>query len=271
MFINKVKYKVQSGLINVFRKKPIGVAMFHFGRCGSTVVSELLNQNPDIKWDNELMNMVGSGKNQVWDDKFENDRLKILLNRYSRTKEKAYGFETKAIQEADLGRDVLGINFSMYMDYLTKYGMSKFVILKRKNLLKQLFSIERIVQSKKTHYYKGEEKVKTKLHFDPNNAIYGNYKGDIVSIFETLENQYEVIENELRKRHLDYVILSYEDDIEKNPMDAYTKICDFINVAKSDVVVKQVKIGTTLLLDQISNPEDTINHLNDTPYAWMLK
>jgi LPS sulfotransferase NodH len=148
--------------------------------------------------------------------------------------------------------------------------MTKFIILKRKNILKQLWSIERAIQNKKLHYHIREEKIKTKLRFDPNNAIYGNYKGDIVSIFETLENQYEVIENELRKRHLDYVILSYEDDIEKNPMDADTKICDFINVAKSDVVVKQFKIGKSSLLDEISNPEDIINHLKDTPYTWML-
>jgi hypothetical protein len=54
MGIKKVKYLIKSALINRFEKKPLAVAMFHIGRVGSTVVSELLNQNPDIKWDNEL-------------------------------------------------------------------------------------------------------------------------------------------------------------------------------------------------------------------------
>jgi LPS sulfotransferase NodH len=268
--IKKIKYKLIQSFHRNCRSKPKGVAMFHFGRVGSTVVGELLNQNPDIKWDNELFQILYSNNRKLIDTKFENDWLKILLNRYSRTKQKVYGFETKAIQEAHLGKDFLNIDFSLYLDELTKYGMSKFIILKRKNILKQLWSIERAIQNKKLHYHIGEEKIKTKLHFDPNNAIYGNYKGDIVSIFETLENQYEVIENELKSRKLDYLVLNYEDHIEKNPIDAYTKICDFINVSKSDVDVKQFKIGKSSLLDEISNPEDIINHLKDTPYAWML-
>jgi hypothetical protein len=41
-------------------------------------------------------------------------------------------------------------------------------------------------------------------------------------------------------------------------------------VAKSDVVVKQFKIGKSSLLDEISNPEALMNHLKDTPYKWML-
>jgi LPS sulfotransferase NodH len=270
MGIKKVKYLIKSALINRFKKKPLGVAMFHFGRVGSTVVSELLNQNPNIKWDNELFQILYSNNGKLIDTKFENDWLKILLNRYSRTKQKVYGFETKAIQEARLGKDFLNIDFSLYLDELTKDGMTKFIILKRKNILKQLLSIERAIQNKKFHYHKGEVKIKTKLHFDPKRAIYGDYKGDIISVFKKLENQYEVIENELKSRKLDYLVLNYEDHIEKNPIDAYTKICDFINVAKSDVVVKQFKIGKSSLLDEISNPEALMNHLKDTPYKWML-
>jgi hypothetical protein len=139
MGLRKLNYLINSAFINRFKKNPLGVAMFHFGRVGSTVVSELLNQNPNIKWDNELMCTLGSNKCDLFDKDYENDWLKILLNRYSRTKQKVYGFETKAIQQADLGRDALNMNFSVYMDYLSKYGMSKFLILKRKNILKQVF------------------------------------------------------------------------------------------------------------------------------------
>lgn len=39
-FINEINKKSQ-----IPDKKPTGIAMFHFGRVGSTVVSELLNQH----------------------------------------------------------------------------------------------------------------------------------------------------------------------------------------------------------------------------------
>lgn len=270
MGLRKLNYLVKSALINRFKKKPLGVGMFHFGRVGSTVLSELLNQNPNIKWDNELFQILKMKPKPIFDTKYEKDWLKILLNRYSRTKEIVYGFETKAIREVHLGIEFLNIDFSLYLDVLTKYGFTKFIILKRKNILKQLLSIERAIQNKKFHYHKGEKKIKTKLHFNPKTAVYGDYKGDIINIFEKLEKQYEVIENELKRRNLDYLVINYEDHIEKNPIDAYTKICDFINVANSDVEVKQFKIGKSSLLDEISNPEEITNHLEDTPYAWML-
>ncbi len=79
--------------------------MFHFGRCGSTVLSDLFAQTSSIKWDNELFQILKCNKNKPYDLLFEVNYLNILSNRLFRTKEKIYGFETKAIDSAHFSEE----------------------------------------------------------------------------------------------------------------------------------------------------------------------
>lgn len=151
MGLRKVKYLIKSACLNRFKSKPTGVAMFHFGRVGSTVLSELLNQHPGIKWDNELFQLLkNNNKRLIYDLKYEKDWIKILTNRFCRTNEKIYGFETKPINEAHLGKDFYPTSFEDYLDTLLEVGFSKFIILKRKNMLKQMISIQRAIEQNKS-------------------------------------------------------------------------------------------------------------------------
>lgn len=138
--IKKLKYD----LLNFIpRKKPVGITMYHFGRVGSTVVSELLNHHPSIKWDGEIFHILKNNPEGVFDTKYEQDSLKILENRYKRTKQSVYGFEIKAIEQAHLGKSYLDMDFDAFHQRMVQMGFSRFILLKRTNIVKQLVSIQR--------------------------------------------------------------------------------------------------------------------------------
>ncbi|QXP80030.1 MULTISPECIES: hypothetical protein [Winogradskyella] len=197
--------------------------------------------------------------------------FQILINRYSRTKEVFYGFETKAINEAHLGKDFLNMDFELYLDKLVKLGFKKFVILKRRNYFKQVFSIARGIENKQFHF-KNEDKLKiNKINFNPEKVTYGDFKGDLLEVFKRFENQYQHIENLIKSKGLDYLELFYEDHIEKDPTVSYGLICEYLGVQLFDEVsIQQKKIAHKNIFDEIKDPELVKNYLLDTEYSWML-
>ncbi|MHA7943008.1 hypothetical protein ACJOV8_008040 [Formosa sp. 3Alg 14/1] len=266
------KYQLLHFYYRNFKKKPKGVAMFHFGRCGSTVVSELLNQHPSIKWDNELFQIIKMGKPKLFDVNYEKDMFKVLVNRYSRTREEFYGFETKAIKEAHLGSSYLNLEFQTYLDELIDLGFNKFIILKRRNYLKQVFSIARGIENKQFHFKNKENLKGKKINFDPQKVVYGNMQEDILKVFNRIEERYELLEKTLKEKGVEYLEIYYEDHIEEDPNLAYQLICDYIDaLPHNKVEIKQKKISGHSILDEMIEPELVMNHLRNTQYEWMLK
>lgn len=244
--------------------------MFHFGRCGSTVTSELLNQHPDIKWDNELFDNLQRNPKGFIDTQYETDYVKILNNRFKRTKEKIYGFEIKAHNNAHFHRGYLNTDLDEFIDTLFKQGFGTIIILKRKNYLKQLISIARGIQNQKFHYKKNEVVSLDKTHLNPKNAVYGNFKGELIKILEGFDKQYDLIDDLLEKKGVSSLKLNYEDHIEKNPVIAYNSICRYLNISAEEVKVKQKKISSGKILNEVLEPNILINYLSNTPYEWML-
>jgi hypothetical protein len=64
--------------------------------------------------------------------------------------------------------------------------------------------------------------------------------------------------------------LSYEEDIEKDPKIAYSRVCEFMNIPRQDVSVNLSKTNPFPLKDMIENFDEVKNTLSGTPYEWML-
>jgi LPS sulfotransferase NodH len=152
-----------------------------------------------------------------------------------------------------------------------KLGFKKFVVLKRRNYLKQVFSVARGIENKQFHF-KNEEKLKiNKINFDPEKVIYGNFNGGLIEVFKGFEKQYQYIEDVIKSKGFDYLELFYEDHIEKDPINSYHLINEYIGVQLFDKVsVRQKKIASNSIFDEINNPERVKQYLLDTEYSWML-
>ena len=65
--------------------------------------------------------------------------------------------------------------------------------------------------------------------------------------------------------------LTYEDDIEADPIVAYHKICQFLNVQPQNVAPNLVRINARPLSELIQNYREVFDTLSGTPYEWMLE
>jgi hypothetical protein len=246
------------------------VAMFHFGRCGSTVIGNILNVHPQIKWDSEVFERVRAGK--IEEPDLSIGLISILKNRINKFHKDAYGFETKAFPEEHLRPNVLNMNISQYIDKLIELGFTYFIILKRNNYLRFLTSLYIGWKSETWHVKNNSEFKKEKVTIEPGNVRIGDeYKPSLLQLLKDLDTYYLQIEQELHERKIPFLKLIYEEDIEQNPEIAYNKICKFIKVKEipGKVIIKKQNPGS--LQELIENYDELKSYLNNSNYSWMLK
>jgi hypothetical protein len=240
--------------------------MIHFGRCGSTVIANLLNQHPEIKWHGEIYSEFL--KKQIPEVKMTSDPNKILDLRMGLYPSKYFGFELKAFDAADLGPKVLNQDFENYYHLLSEKGFRKFVILERKNFLKQIVSIQIGLKTKVMHKSSGESADLFKVFIDPGNVTIGFEHYDLLSAFQLYENSYSRIYSTIDKENL--LRLVYEDDVLPGPKLAYEKICEFISLEPEAVDVNLSRTNPYRLNELIINYQEIQKLLQGTKYECFL-
>ena len=109
--------------------------MFHVGRCGSTVLGDLLDQHPLVKWDREIY-FRRFARNRFELKPF--DSRKYLRHQMVVAGSRFYGFEVKFLENQHLA--IVGAGLSDYVQQLRDVGVMHYVILERKNYLRMLIS-----------------------------------------------------------------------------------------------------------------------------------
>jgi hypothetical protein len=65
--------------------------------------------------------------------------------------------------------------------------------------------------------------------------------------------------------------LSYEADIEQNPLAAYSKVCSFLHLPEERVTVTRTRTNPYPMREMVENWSDIVKVLSGTPYEWMLE
>jgi len=248
------------------RKKRLGnISMLHLGRCGSSVLGYLLNQHSKIHWDSELFHFIYD--KELVELKMTNDPINLLKIKMSWPLKEYYGFETKFTKEEHLRKELVNMDLLKYLSTLTDIGFNKFIILKRKNYLKQILSLILATKTKNFHTNKEmKEAVKVKINYD--NSWFGTLNDSLINIFEYLDRSYAEVENCLYQK--DILKLTYEDDILEDPMIALKKVCDFLDIEYNNPVNVFKRTNPFELKDSIENFDELAAHLRNTRFAWML-
>jgi hypothetical protein len=109
-----------------------GIIFFHQGRCGSSVVADLLGRHPKISSNGEIFNRYMKKKRLP--TRFENMlrmRRALSFPDYAVVEVKYFGCQ-------HLG--LIGISINDFVDAAKQCGFRKFIILNRHNYLKQIVS-----------------------------------------------------------------------------------------------------------------------------------
>ena len=242
------------------------VALLYTGRCGATLIGHLLAQHPDVNWGGELLNHASTRyKHFAWQEK---QPIKIIEQKMYQKPLSVYGFESKALQGGHLRPNWVNMSTQTYINSLLKVGFSLFIVIKRENYINRAVS-SLIAKKRKKWTANLDETVKLEtVYLDLNRFRYGDDFIPLLDHFKQLDLHYEMLSTLLKGKPV--LSLSYEAEIEPDPILAYTKVCDFIGIESAPVSLQCQKIDPYHLCDVISNFDEVVNALRNTQWAWML-
>jgi hypothetical protein len=240
-----------------------GVFFFHQGRCGSSVVADLLGQHPKISSYSEIFNRYFNKRRLPTkpENMLRSTRLRAFAN-YSVVEAKFFECQHLA---------VLGLSVGEFVNLVRSCGFRKFIILNRYNYLRKVIS-EKIGFVRGRYVYRVNEDTPPLITIclDVENVSILGKTAPIVDLFMYMDEQYQRLRTALAGE--DVLELSYEEDIFNDPMVAYTKVCDWLGVESSPVQVRQRKTPSIMDLNKvIENWSSVVEALSGTRYAWMVK
>jgi hypothetical protein len=232
--------------------------IFHAGRCGSTVLTSMINQNVELFCDGENFTHHFS-----WLNKSAPEFLEHRLNYAERTKPHV-GFEFKFFRGLNL--KAFDNSNEALLDALSGSKVKKFIFLRRKNSLARMASTLIALKRKEYNSPVGQAVELPKIVMPVDALWLGEWRGSLLEMCDWIEEQYYSFKSNFD----DVLSLSYEDDIQGDPVVAYTKFCQYLGVEEHDAVPRFQKIVTQPLSETIKNWSAVAGALKGTRHEWML-
>ena len=249
------------------KKRPGVVIMLHIGRCGSTVLANMLDQNPEIYWDGKTARKV----HELYGDAVAKlDISAWFKQQFSISGDRYYGFEFKILRDQYV--NIFDKTMADFLEIWKSIGVTHFILLYRGNTLNQAISHYSGLSNKVWHISSDSERQSAKNSFtiDFEHVTTGSGKGlPLKEYLREIENTKNEIRNILQGCNL--LELEYERDIlEAGPQAAYQNICEFLDISAREVVVKNKKVLALSPSEAVENYNDAVQALSGTEFEWML-
>jgi hypothetical protein len=245
------------GPFSLFRKT--NICMWHTGRCGSTVLADLIKKDGRIDWGSEILEGVSINPPL---QALNNDEIakhlvyRIINKRQKIAATRPFGFEMKLWHYKRLNLEIPDV-----LNILDKIGFNKHIILERRNYLRVGVSAKVAKASGQTHLMQGQKIRPTKIEFNVSDDRL--QKG-----IELHEKFYRDLKKILPSG---FLYICYEDDIESNPYAGYTKVLEYLGYDPKPISTQFMKTNPKKLSEIIENYDEVNNYLAKTPYHWMIK
>lgn len=252
------------------------VMMFHYGRCGSTVLSDMLSQQDRILCLGEIYNfnldysdvdLLEPIAQMVSSNRFDhaaislNDAITFLESVITASKIGAEKdivvFEVK---QYDFDRRVFDFSLSEFLSGLEERFNLEVILLERINLFDRYLS-ERL--SQKTGIY----------HLKPDQSCVAHQRLTVDTVDLSMyifKEAADYLRNRMFLVDFNPCCITYEHDISKNPYIAFYKICTLLGV---DATHPQINFGLTTPKEKeniINNFNDVLDVLKKNGFAWMI-
>lgn len=243
--------------------------MFHYGRCGSTVVTDLVGQHPDVFWDGEVFQEMFRGR--LPEQRLTRHPSRLLRLRRLRAGHRFYGFETKFHPAYHLGAAVLDMEPAELVERLERLGFENFIVLERRNYLRQQISEEvGRRRGRVWHQAAGSRPVLHPIVLDVDRVRFGGWRLPLIASFEERDRLYEIQKDLLRgTRHL---WMTYEQDVRDDPRIGYRRIVELLGLRpQDDVRILRSRTNPFPLRKILQNFDEVSAALRGTSYEWMLE
>jgi hypothetical protein len=248
------------------RDRSGNIAMLHAGRCGSSVLADMLNQHSDIRWANEPFENMLPAYYRMSSAK---RAYHVISNSMHARPAKYYGFDSKYLPEQHLRPELANKSPEQYIALLDSLGFNYFILLNRRNHLRRAISVQIGSQTGQWNTAHPNEIRRATVRLDPQRFVSYGKEMPLKQYFHSLDTTYAVIKQHLAERRL--LELVYEDDIQHDPRLAYMRTCHFLGIDAQPVNVRLQKINLKPIHELVENFEEVETCLNGTEYEWMLR
>lgn len=254
--------KILSDLI-FSRTNQIRICCFHFGRCGSTLLGNMLAGHPQLDWKGEIFHAFHERENR--DEVIE--PFSVIQGLLAESSFRNFGFETK-FQHLDCNG--LNVELEAYVSSLKDLGFEKLMIIVRRNYLRQAISVARGQATGEWHVSSTDPKPEFRpIEFDIENVSLGGVNRSMIDCFDFLDRQYEFAEETFHRMGLDFLKIQYEDDLENDPISGYRKSLSWLGLRFSKPQISVRRLECRPLAHAVSNFSKVRDCLAGTKYEWM--
>lgn len=238
--------------------------MLHIGRCGSSVIGRMLNAHPRIYWAGEIFEDYSHGEKDTDRDEFVKQ---LYYPECRREITRVFGFETKYLPQQHLSGNCINMELGEYITLLRKIGVTRFIVLHRRNYLRHTISFLVGAQTKQWHS-SDRATSPTRVHIDVNNLRTEQRRQPLLQLFHDLDEEYNKLQRLLAEDDVLYLI--YEEDVLENPAIAYRKICRFLGVSEESPGIELQRTNPFSYREMVDNFDEVEAALAGTRYGWML-
>ena len=239
-------------------RRPGAVALFHIGRCGSTVLTELLDQHPKMYWDGETYGRVLDELKDAGQDRSTSgfDPATYVEQRLQRSGSRWFGYDVKFFHVTDFN-----VTVDDYVNQITSRGITHLVVLRRRNYLRKVVSTE--IGQLRGWYHKrdGLAVERIRLNFSAKDL------SRLLGQFEQWDREYAILDGVSAAHPV--LQIDYETHIENDPRVAYKMVSDFLGLAPFETQVTLRRANPEPLSDLVENLDEVEAVLRGTSYAWM--
>ena len=248
------------------------VAMFHIQRCGSTVLGNMVNEDPSVLWDSEALDprlkRIYEDPGVLQRERFDRKTFeREVRRRFVNAKGRRYCIESTHEQF-----DLFGIRDPLEArQVLQSTGFGVFIQLRRKNLLRQLVSTLRGIAAGNMHINAGDEKKfeMKPVDLDPAGFVVRNGQ-PTMSLEEQLEQRDDAQEWLGEVVGPDALQLDFETHVMKDPRIGYRLICEHIGIEARDLAPSLKRTNPQPVAQLIANPDAWRERIKGTRFEWMM-
>lgn len=231
--------------------------MFHIGRSGSTVLADQMGQHPGLVWAGELLDHKRLRLGPA-------TALGLIEARLRAAGDRRFGLETKFyhLRRAGLGLEA-------FLERLDGLGFDRFLVVRRRNLLRKVVSSQVARASRRWHLPAGQRAVLQTVRIDPERVpIEGGHR-PLLDIIERYLEDFRRLDGALGNRQrLDLV---FEDDIRPDPGSACRRALDFLGLPPHPTEVRLAPTTPWPLGQIVENLDEVRACLAGSPHAWMAE
>jgi len=239
------------------------INMLHVGRCGSTVLGDLLNQHPAVFWDGEVSyrrREALTGDTTPFDVReFIRRQRHVAGSRY-------YGYELRVLRELEIA--LAHRTIEQHIADMKSLRFSHYITLERTNYLRYIISTCLGARTRVFHLNQGDKPKLNRVHIDVDRLTICGVEKPLVQRFDELARTFRDLERLLEGERL--LKLTYEDDVLPDPRIGYSKICAFLDIPTRDVAVRFSRTNPYPIAEMVENFDDVAGALAGTPHEWML-